>query len=97
MSLTNINFKNGLINLAFTSLVSVIVTMTTFWVTYMKDIPTKKEVEAMIENSSYAKDKGVIMIYMSEVKDLRLTINRLEVSIANLTGTLEQIKKGNMK
>lgn len=86
------DFKSGLISLAFTSLVSVMVTMTTFYVAYVRDIPSKKEVEAMIENSSYAKDKGVIMIYMNEVKDLRNTINRLEISIANLTGTLDSMK-----
>ena len=86
------DFKSGLISLAFTSLVSVMVTMTTFYVAYVRDIPSKEEVEAMIENSSYAKDKGVIMIYMNEVKDLRNTINRLEISIANLTGTLDSMK-----
>lgn len=86
------DFKSGLISLAFTSLVSVMVTMTTFYVAYVRDIPSKKEVEAMIENSSYAKDKGVIMIYINEVKDLRHMINRLEISIANLTGTLDSMK-----
>jgi Ca2+-binding EF-hand superfamily protein len=100
----NPDFNNIWTIIASTS-VGIVITMLGFWLTFIKNIPTRSEVSDLIQNHSpYVHDRQFIMERLSINKETQMTLSvalqkvidvmsDLKIQIATLGKTLETLEE----